>query len=400
MKVLMVNMYYYPNMIGGCEHSVKLLAESLTDSIEKIGVVTLDGKSKDTVTEEVINGVHIYRIYSKSIYRRRILNDKRHIFDKMQNGIHSIINVNANKEIKEIITSFMPDVIHTNNLVSMSYWLWKYAKSKGIPVVHTLRDYWLLDPTTRLGGSNKCLGFLFRLYSIRTSKQLCGAITAPSQRTLDIFSEYGYFENIKKRRIVNSISLDMALLRQCQIEKTKRKNEKIKYIYAGYLSENKGVKFLVDSFVKAELGDATLTICGEGPLMDYIKEFSDDCNIYLTGKLSQQELFKYFKECDVMVVPSLWEEPFGRIVIEAAQFALPTISSDKGGLPETVKTIAFGDCYDSRSEEQLVDTLRRYNNREYIVSVIEQGPKNLSYYSIEYQVEAFIKLYLEVMEGK
>lgn len=39
----------------------------------------------------------------------------------------------------------------------------------------------------------------------------------------------------------------------------------------------------------------------------------------MLGRLSQQDLFEQYRKADVQIVPSVWEEPFGRIVIEAAQ---------------------------------------------------------------------------------
>ena len=43
MKILILNMFYYPNLIGGAEHSVKLLAEHLAAKGHKVSVLTMDG---------------------------------------------------------------------------------------------------------------------------------------------------------------------------------------------------------------------------------------------------------------------------------------------------------------------------------------------------------------------
>ena len=42
MKVLIVNTYYFPNMIGGAEHSVKLLAENLKKCGYDIAIYCVD----------------------------------------------------------------------------------------------------------------------------------------------------------------------------------------------------------------------------------------------------------------------------------------------------------------------------------------------------------------------
>lgn len=41
-------------------------------------------------------------------------------------------------------------------------------------------------------------------------------------------------------------------------------------------------------------------------------------------------------KADLVLVPSIWEEPFGRISVEALQCGTPVLVSDIGGLPETV----------------------------------------------------------------
>jgi len=43
-----------------------------------------------------------------------------------------------------------------------------------------------------------------------------------------------------------------------------------------------------------------------------------------------------FGAMDLLIVPSVWSEPFGRIAPEAISSGLPVLVSDKGGLPETV----------------------------------------------------------------
>ena len=96
MKILIANMYYYPHLIGGAENSIKLLAEGLVSQGNEVCVVTLDGEPEKAKFDE-INGVRIYRIYCKSIYRRRIQNNKGHFFDKISNGLLSYHNNIANK---------------------------------------------------------------------------------------------------------------------------------------------------------------------------------------------------------------------------------------------------------------------------------------------------------------
>ena len=46
-----------------------------------------------------------------------------------------------------------------------------------------------------------------------------------------------------------------------------------------------------------------------------------------------QEIYRQTK---LLIVPSVWEEAFGRVVIEAQSCKIPVIVSQRGGLPEAV----------------------------------------------------------------
>ena len=91
MRVLIINMYYYPNMIGGAEHSVKLLAEGLVKSGHQVTVYTLDAIAKnEALKQETIEGVHVVRGYSKAIYERRIKKPQGSRLYSFINGVSSI----------------------------------------------------------------------------------------------------------------------------------------------------------------------------------------------------------------------------------------------------------------------------------------------------------------------
>ena len=397
MKVLIANNYYFPNMEGGAEFSVKLLAESLVESGCDVYVLSMDGKTNTSFESvEIINGVKVIRCFSKSIYRRRILKDKTHFKDNILNGIHSIWNHAMNENVRKIVDEISPDIIHSNNLVSMSYWIWKYAKKRNIPVVHTLRDYWLLDPTTNIGNTPEVLVYFFRLYNRQLSNKYVSLVTAPSDCTLEIFKEKGYFVNCKKQKIVNAISFDYNLMCEMLEEKLCRNNQKVNFVFAGKVSENKGIKILINSFIKSGV-EGNLTICGSGDLETWIKE-KNNVQIILKGKLQQEELFEEYRKADVLIVPSLWEEPFGRIVIEGAQYGLPIIGSDRGGIPEIIRELNFGEIFDVTDFEQLLLLIRKFSNREYLRTFLLRGPKNLDQYSVSTQTKHFIEIYKQCVD--
>lgn len=391
MKILILNNYYYPNMEGGAEFSIKLLAENLVKRGHTVYVLSMDSEPNRRILDyECINGVIVYRSYAKAIYRRRIIKDKTHISDKIANGLHSIHNYKMNRDVKKVIKEINPDVIHTQNMVSMSYWVWKYANRRNIPVVHTLRDYWLLDPTTNIGGTPKLFEKVFRGYHRKLSNKYVDVVTSPSKRTLEIFLKNRYFRNSKQQTIVNAISFDNKLLDECLIEKRSR-TDIVKFIFAGKVTESKGVKVLIEAFDKSR-AKATLEICGTGDLEEWISAHNYS-NVYLHGKLCQEDLFSEYRKADVLIVPSLWEEPFGRIVIEGAQFGLPTIGSNMGGIPEIIEQLSYGTVYDSNNVDELALLISEYSDRKILNQLYLAGPDNLDFYSVHKQILEFEEVY-------
>lgn len=49
---------------------------------------------------------------------------------------------------------------------------------------------------------------------------------------------------------------------------------------------------------------------------------------------SQDDIGAILRQCRIILVPSLWDESFGRIVIEAMLWGIPVLASNVGGLPE------------------------------------------------------------------
>ena len=53
------------------------------------------------------------------------------------------------------------------------------------------------------------------------------------------------------------------------------------------------------------------------------------------GYLTHKNVLKFLQKSEIAVVPSRWEEPFGRTALESSSRACATIISNRGGLPET-----------------------------------------------------------------
>ena len=102
-------------------------------------------------------------------------------------------------------------------------------------------------------------------------------------------------------------------------------------IYAGELRKEKGITTLVDA-VK-HMDGVELLLVGRGPLSESIERCD---RIQVLDWLERESLYEYIKKAKVLILPSEWNEPFGRTIIEAIGNGTLAIGSDKGGIPEVL----------------------------------------------------------------
>jgi glycosyltransferase involved in cell wall biosynthesis len=104
-------------------------------------------------------------------------------------------------------------------------------------------------------------------------------------------------------------------------------------VFAGGVVASKGVEVLI----RAALGvQAEFVICGDGWQLESIRELAERIGVSdrvrFTGWLEDDALARELAEASVVVMPSLWPEPFGLVGIEAFGAGRPVIASDTGGI--------------------------------------------------------------------
>ena len=106
-------------------------------------------------------------------------------------------------------------------------------------------------------------------------------------------------------------------------------------LFVGRLIEIKGIKLLVN--IAKKMKDVHFVFIGTGPLESWLKDESKrHANIHFIGKIENHKIPKYYSIADFLCVPSLYEEGFGRVILEAMSCGLPVIGSNKGGIPEVI----------------------------------------------------------------
>lgn len=109
-------------------------------------------------------------------------------------------------------------------------------------------------------------------------------------------------------------------------------------LFVGRFIEKKGISTLLEAASKVDR-NITFLFIGGGPLEKKVKEKAAvQENIIYVGKVPDQDLVKYYNVADILIVPSQYEEGFGRVAVEALSCGTPVIVANRGGLLEIVNS--------------------------------------------------------------
>ncbi len=125
------------------------------------------------------------------------------------------------------------------------------------------------------------------------------------------------------------------------IEKPKKFPSKEKLIiFSGKLNSSKGYDIFGKAALKIlnEFPEWKAVAIGNEPREKYNFKHK---NFKILDWLQHKKILSYYAKASISVVPSRWQEPFGRTAMESAAFGCATITSKNGGLPETFKNPIF-----------------------------------------------------------
>lgn len=150
--------------------------------------------------------------------------------------------------------------------------------------------------------------------------------------------------------------------------------------YVGQLIKRKQVDVLIRALAKIETenNDFELCIVGSGPeekSLQMLSDFSLGDRVKWVGKLESDQVPKFMREIDCLVLPSK-HDGWGAVASEALIHGTPVICNDKCGVSEVVSASGVGGIYDVCDENALFNLLQRqlcsgvltYSEREKIAS--------------------------------
>lgn len=140
-------------------------------------------------------------------------------------------------------------------------------------------------------------------------------------------------------------------------------------LFPGRLIEDKGPHLALEAFrlLASKRRDVSLLLVGapwyshktDSDFVTSLREAAADISagIKFTGYVDHLDMPAYYALSDVVVVPSIWDDPSPFVAYEAQSMARPVVGSTKGGIPEIVASGTTGYCIDVTNAAAFCDCL-------------------------------------------
>lgn len=351
---------YPPHIGGGGEISTRMLAEELSAFGYRVTVVAISNVKKNIQDK----GIDIYRIPYKNVYWSLESSD-----NKLVKFLWHCIDANnffIKKQLEDILEKFNPSVIITSTIEDVSSIVWKIASNKKIQVIHILRSYSLLCVNANMfkkdNCEKQCGSCKLLTYPKKINSKYVTDIVGISDFVLKEHLRYNYFPNAKQHVIYN----------MCLDDTTQHKTydghvqNELRIGYIGRIHKTKGIELLlyaVSCITDEELrSNIKIMIAGEGDpeYLELLRKTANEMSVNAIF-LGNTNSSHFLDSIDLLVVPSLWKEPFGRVVIESMGRKVPVAGKTTGGIPELLNN---NDSFLFESSHQLTELIVKYFNGE------------------------------------
>jgi glycosyltransferase involved in cell wall biosynthesis len=283
LKILFLSHYFYPS-IGGIETISEILSKNFVDAGHEVRLVTW---SEDSNAKQFPFSV------VRKPNRRQLL--KEHAW---------------------------ADIVFENNPCLRLSWPGALFRRPSIVVLQT----WLAEVNSKANLSTS-----LKTWWLKRAGKVVAISDAVRQRCFPEATIIGNSYNVNNFRIYPDI--------------TRNKD----FVFVGRLVSDKGAVLAVRALhllFTRKSGDSqptknySLTIVGEGPergnLENLVAELQLGDYVDFVGPLSGKELAICLNRHKYILVPSVWEEPFGIVALEGLACGCLPIVSDGGGLPDAV----------------------------------------------------------------
>ena len=325
MKIFQVNIYLEP--MGGLETSILELASALEERGHQVGFIyhihtkkTLSFSQRPTYRVPVLRGKLWPNIWGLAQLVQIVTRERPDVVI-----LRNVFNIWAVEVLRRMVPTvrFVPG--HEMYCIDLNKTIADPPEACSRPHSYTCvqlcrQDLWL---------PFRVLLYLYRKAEIRANQKL--------ERLL-VSSRY-----MRQNLLTNGFSADMIEVLPPFVSVDSPKSSAVPsntVLFASRLERNKGTQLLPKIAEHLSLG-AKLVVVGEGELRDELLEAAARAELkdrlIVRGWLDREQLTQEYAEAQVIIFPSLVEEPFGRVGIEAMAAGRPVVAFDVGGVREWLR---------------------------------------------------------------
>ncbi|HLC66821.1 MAG TPA: glycosyltransferase family 4 protein [Candidatus Nanoarchaeia archaeon] len=347
--VLFLTEYYPPLIYGGGERSCQLFAQHLVR--QGYSVTVLTSAARGLPRESVQQGVRVLRRlhtgaptsarsnlkrmlqFPRSLLREtaRLLADENFAF------VHCF-NMTTLAAVELRSQVHIPFIAHVNSLV--------FACPKGDLLYHgktvctIVCNYNVFVPCLR---DSQEIGKLRNTPLISANPLALRLIYSRYRSIQELLKQFDHciaISSFIRHRLLrlgippHKISVLPNIAELVHIPKRVRSdhNKTIRLLFVGTLSVAKGIPELL-SALRDLPGSWQCDIIGTGPLDRLVGSVTDH-RIHWHKRV--MDLNPWYAQADIVLFPSRWPEPFGRVAIEAMAQGKPVIATAAGGIPDII----------------------------------------------------------------
>lgn len=288
-------------------------------------------------------------------------NDAINSMSKLTVARKTVWNRDSYREIGDIIRRVRPDVAHFQNTFPLiSPAAYYAAKAEGVPVVQHLRNYRLICPGAVLFRDGKiCEECLNKTVPVGCIAKGCYRGSPAATATVAAMLAFHRARGTYDRMVDLYVSLtEFARQKYIQggfaAEKIVVKPNFVTpdpgpgpgpapggerfAVFLGRLSPEKGVGTMIRAWEEFGLaGEIGLKVIGSGPVAHEVEAAAGrTAGIEYVGRRPPREAYEIVGRASVLLLPSEWYEPFGRVAVEAFAKGTPVIACDLGAMPELI----------------------------------------------------------------
>lgn len=277
----------------------------------------------------------------------------------------------------QVLESVKPDVVHFHNFLGLSFKIAEATFLKGIKSFYTPHNYYFIDPNLYMIKSNLKVwensNFFENSELLKTNPtkiKLYEQRVSAARNTINQYIDYTLAISAREKEILvdfGAIAEKIFVVHQAPLftEMNLKKHfepileRPVKFGFIGTAIPHKGVHKLVVAAQILDKERAEIHIYGNGNEL-YRKELMkiDHKGICVWhGEYKTDDLAEILDNLDCVVVPSIWEEAAGLVVLESLSYGVPVIGARIGGIPDFIEDNYNGRTYPANSERNLASIL-------------------------------------------